>query len=351
MDNLKIRTCFPREATIISNIFLDQYMPRANGEFVKIYLYLLRAAGRSGEEFSLSSIADRMNCTEKDVLRALRYWTGEKIMKLETDASGEVLTGVVFLSFRNPDLPPDKTPENAAAAPILKEEAPDGKVSMERAAQLKENEDIRELLFISEQYLGKPLTRSEMQRLLYFYDGLHFSTDLIDYLIEYCVSSGHKSLHYIEKVAMNWHADGIRTVREARASVNSYHRDYYEILRFFGISNRNPVDTEIMYMKKWIEEYSFSMDIIREACTRTVMKSGKPSFTYADGILSRWKEKKVRGIEDIRVLDAEHEKRSEADRTAAAGKPSGRVNRFNDFEQRTYDFDSLEKQLLKGQKD
>ena len=348
MNNLKIQTCFPREATIVSNEFLDNFMPRANGEFVKIYLYLLRATARTEDGLTLSAIADRMNCTEKDVLRALRYWTGENVLRLETDASGENLTGIIFLNFCNSDLSPKQVVQSEQV-PLLSNEEDGGKVTMDRAAQLKGNEDIKELLFITEKYLGKPLTKTEMQKLLYFYDGLHFSTDLIDYLIEYCVSNGHKVFRYIEKVAYNWHAEGISTVREARASVNNYHRDYYEILKALGITNRSPVEAEITFMRKWIEDFGFPMDVIREACSRTVMKSGKASFSYADGILSRWKKEGVTGIPDIRVLDEEHEKKAAASgqEKTAAEKPA-RPNSFNNFEQRRYDYDSLEEKILKG---
>jgi DnaD/phage-associated family protein len=349
MNSLKIKSCFPREVTIVPNEFLDRYMPRANGEFVKIYLYLLRAPAR-GEGLTLCAIADRMNCTEKDVLRALRYWAGEKILELETDASGENLTGITFLDFKAPE--PDPKPDGQLSL-FPSNEEDDGKVSMDRAAELKANEDIKELLFITEKYLEKNLTKGEMQRLLYFYDGLHFSTDLIDFLIEYCVSNGHKSFRYIEKVAYNWHEEGITTVREARASVNNYHRDYYDILKAFGITSRSPIEGEIVFMRKWIENYGFPMDVIHEACTRTVLKSGKASFSYADGILTRWFKAGVRNASDIRVLDEAHELKAQ---TPAGGKGTNtgnertvRPNAFNDFEQRSYDFDSLESRLLKGE--
>ena len=52
--------------------------------------------------------------------------------------------------------------------------------------------------------MGKPLSSKEIQKINYFFDTLHFSTDLIEYLIEYCVENGHKSMHYIESVALAW---------------------------------------------------------------------------------------------------------------------------------------------------
>ena len=60
-----------------------------------------------------------------------------------------------------------------------------------------------------------------------------------------------------------------------------------------GISGRNPVDTEISLMNTWLNDYGFTMDIIQEACSRTVLSTGQPSFQYADKILSGWKDKKM----------------------------------------------------------
>ena len=61
------------EVTILSNTFIDNYMPEANGEFVKVYIYLLRALSSAPVSFSLEQMADRLLCTERDILRALKY--------------------------------------------------------------------------------------------------------------------------------------------------------------------------------------------------------------------------------------------------------------------------------------
>ena len=59
------------EVTAVSNTFIDTYMAAANGEYVKVFLYLLRHAQ---EELTIPKIADALNHTESDVKRALSYW-------------------------------------------------------------------------------------------------------------------------------------------------------------------------------------------------------------------------------------------------------------------------------------
>ncbi|HUM82220.1 MAG TPA: DnaD domain protein [Lachnospiraceae bacterium] len=333
MNTFKIRSCFPQDVTVLSNEFLDRYMPEANGEFVKIYLFLMRAAGLADKKMSLSEIADKMTCTENDVLRALRYWEKTGVLNLALSDDGS-LSGLTFVNFCSSDV--------IGSSSVSKED----KLTADRMAELGKQDEIRELLFIAQQYIGKPLSQTEMERILYFYDVLHFSPDLIDYLIEYCVSHQHKSIRYIEKVALSWHDSGITTVREARASVGSYHREYYDILKALGKDSHNPVDAEIRVMRRWLEDYHFSMEIIREACTRTVLKTSRPSLSYADGILTSWHEADVRTIEDIHRLDDAHTKKREDTKNDPPSKKKSPGGSFYNFEQRSYDYNELEKKLL-----
>ena len=357
------------EVTILSNTFIDNYMPEANGEFVKVYIYLLRSLSNAPVSFSLEQMADRLLCTERDILRALKYWAKQELLVLDFTDSDK-LCGIALLS-------PDKHTENAssvsasvetvstveqpaiqaASAPsaAVEPSVPTGKASSdkkqeltpERIRELKQNEEIIQILYIAEQYLGKTLSPTESQKLLFFYDGLGLSADLIEYLLEYCVSHNHKSIRYIEKVAIAWAEEGITTVEQAKRSNSRYNKEYFTILKARGITNRNPVETEITLMDTWLKTYCFSMEIIQEACNRTVLQTGQASFQYTDKILEGWKKKEVKTLDDIRSLDDEHQKRRQS-KKAASRKPAAPAsnNRFNNFEQREYDFSEYEKHLL-----
>ena len=329
-------------STLLSDIFIDDYMPEANGEFVKVYIYLLRALGGTSVSFSLEEMADRLLCTERDLLRALKYWEKQELLLLDFAPDKTLRTIALKEPAARPAPDRDETAPRAKAAADLKP-AP---LTPDRIKELKGNEDITQLIYIAEQYLGKTLTPSELQKILFFYDGLHFSADLIEYLIEYSVSRNHKSMRYIETVAMAWASEGITTVAEAKKESARFSRDYFSILKALGITNRNPVENEITLMDTWLKTYGFPMEIIREACSRTVLQTGQASFQYTDKILEGWRKKKVQTIDDIRALDTEHQKRKAA-RQAAAAKPAPAPNnRFNNFPQREYDFKEMEKQFL-----
>lgn len=332
--------------TMVSDLFLDHYMPRANGEFVKVYLYLLRSMHNTGTQISLSTLADVFSCPESDIRRALKYWEDAGVLSLSYKK--DQLCGILFLPLEEPK----QKPRTASPAPVPRtEEAAEPKQKRARLTQREllrrkqENAELAQLLFVCEQYLGRTLSPSETERLFYYYDELHFPAELVEYLVEYCVSKGSTSIHYIEKVAQEWHKNGILTVEMAKKDTTTWHRSYFVIMRAFGIRGRNPVDSEIAFMNKWIKEYDFTMDIIQEACSRTVSKTGKQSFEYADGILSSWREHNVHHLGDIRRLDDLHKTKQEAKASRTADKPASN-NRFNNFDQRDYDWKQLEKQLL-----
>ena len=144
---------------------------------------------------------------------------------------------------------------------------------------------------------------------MFFYDDLHFSADLLEYLVEYCVSKGSASIPYLKKVGLAWQESGIRDVASAKQETTTFNKHYYTILKAFGIRNRAPVEKEAEVMDRWLNTYGFTIDLITEACQRTISKIGQPSFQYAEGILSKWKEQGVRSMADVEQRDAEHQKR------------------------------------------
>ena len=393
MSLISLQNSSELEVTILSNRFIDNFMPRANGEFVKVYIYLLRAVSSSPSSFSLEHMADRLFCTERDIFRALKYWEGEKILSLtyttdrqlsgitllepfadaghmESSASSENIFSTAGTSsspvsaqmaagISQPVALTGSAPKNVSLS--SSNSAVSGGTSSELStsadyirslSELKQNEEVSQLLYIAEQYLAKTLTPTEMQKIFFFYDELHMSADLIEYLVEYCVSRGRKSMRYIETVALAWTRDGVTTVEMARDASSRFSKDYYTILKAMGISGRNPVENEISYIDTWRKTYGFDLELIQEACSRTVLSTGQPSFQYADKILSGWKKKNVHTLEDVRLLDAEHKKRQLEKAVSRKKQPAAQSqsnNRFNNFHQRDYDFTEYEKRLLNNQ--
>ena len=377
--------------TAVPDLFLEQYMPAANGEFVKVYLYLLKMVKDHQQDSTLSSMADFFSCTDNDIVRALKYWEKQGLLSLSYTAGENGPTGISFLPLvRKEESGILPTPESAVSGPILSApaavpeekpvrlpeptpaEPPRSEISTPAAfpsaaipeANVSEplaplaaqkhapgsREELQHVLYVAQTYFGHLLSPTEIECIMFFYDDLHFSADLLEYLLEYCVSKGSTSIHYLKKVGLAWHESGIRDVAAAKQETNTFNKHYYTILKAFGIRNRAPVEKEAEMMDRWLNTYGFTIDLITEACQRTVSKIGQPSFQYAEGILSKWKEQGVRSMADVEHRDAEHQKRKKAaadQNSARKTAPVASNNRFNNFHQREYDYQKLEEQLLK----
>lgn len=326
-------------------------MIAANGEFVKVYLYLLRCSC-ADRDVSLASIADAFNYTENDVKRALVYWEKLHLLRLAYSEDG-TMTDIILLDGGSAKAA-EKSRLDDYAAHMAKEsrtaETPSGRISIsaDRKKELAQQEDIRQLIYIAEQYLGKKLSSTEVTNILYFYDELHFSADLVEYLIEYCVSKGKRSISYIRAVALEWAARRITTVAEAKKDTNLYRKEFYSVLNAFGIKDRGPAQAESEYMTRWFSQLGFSTEIVLEACRRTINRTHTPSFQYADKILQGWHDAGVKHLRDIPEAD-----RPAVSRTAnrIPSRRAASANKFNNFPQREYDYEQLEQQLLAAGED
>lgn len=344
------------DVTIVPNIFIDQFMPSANGAYVKVYLYLLRCFLGNCPEVTISSIADKLDNTEKDIIRALTYWEKLNLLTLTRNAQKEI-TSISLVDLNTTQctdntLPSDLDTElDEIAVSIHTETKPAIRqsYSAEKIAQLTNNDEIKWAMHIVEIYLDRPLKPMDLQLILYLYEELHFSAELIMYLFEYCVSKGKKNASYIEAVALTWAEEGIDTEEKAKEAATAYNDHFNCVNKAFGL-NRAPGQIERQYITKWVEVFGFSDEIITEACNRTILRTQKPDFKYTDKILETWFKKDVKSHNDIVRLDEEFSKGSKAydsNKVTTMVKPA--TNRFNQFPQRTYsakDYEELERKLI-----
>ena len=409
MTAINISSDIATSFTTVSDIFIDQYMPKANGEFVKVYLYLLRATGSGAGIATISEIADHFSNTEADIIRALNYWASEGILQLQSGADGQIMginlcslsvsgmqaaqsniqsavadnaaqnnlqNGVVNNATQNnlQNSVVNNAAQNISTADIrmqdsvvekLKNQATDKpapsqkEYTLDEIKEFRKNPDISELFFIIETYLKHTLSSTDTNMVLYWLDELHFSTDLVEYLVEYCITKGHSSLRYMNKVALGWADAGIKTVDQAKDDAAAHSQIYYSVMKALGITGRNLVDSEVSLINKWVGEYGFDIELVKAACSKTISAIQKPSFEYTDSILANWKKKDVHTLKDVEVLDANFAKANKASATGSSqgtnaangsSKPksnnSSSKNKFNNFNQRNNDYDKLEKLFL-----
>lgn len=307
--------------TLISNIFIDKYMPKARGEYVKVYLLGLKycTSGEPGVKSGL--FARTLHLLETDIMNAWHYWNDEGVVKLiPIDNVGNF--NIDFL-----DLEEDSSEKNE---------------NMDLLKEL-DNNSIKDVLQDIEKLLARPLSTKEMQMYISWINDFNFPPELILLLIEYCASKGKTDYRYIERIAINWQDNSILTVEKAQLYIKKHEDKWIKIrtiLKYLGINDSDVSKPEEQILEKWINSYGFSTEIINRACDISFNRINKADFKYMDAILTNWFKSGIKTIKDIDTKDL---KKTSYKKTAQKTIPK---TTFNSYKQRSYDYDKLEKKLL-----
>lgn len=416
MDNILLCSNHIPLVTSIHNTFIEKYMLRANGSYVKVYLYLSKCIQAGEEDLSISSLADQMENTEKDVIRALNYWEKQGLMRIARSEDGADILGIDVL---NPDetlpvqnalhspagvstdskntantsisktvssrrdghasLEPaasDSHPatkdssdshaktsepkqEHSKTAPVTKTETATSssaftaevkpernrntiQVTTEQMNRLADNDDFCWTSNVVESYLGRPIKPKELQLITYLYDTLHFSSELILHLYEYCISLGKTSTSYIEKVAIAWDEKHIKTPDDAQNATIEYNTTYNAVSKAMALG-RPLAAIEKDFVDRWQNQWSMDLSVILEACNRTLLKLQHGDFKYAEAIVERWHRSGVHTLADIQKADEVFANEKAIERAAKRnGSDSGTVQHKRSQAETA----ALERQLL-----
>lgn len=385
MDHILLCSNHIPRTTSIHNTFIENYMLEANGDYVKVYLYLAKCIQYGEQGLSISSLADRMDNTEKDVLRALQYWEKKKLLTINRDAgTGEILgidmlvpktakessvnSNIVQIPAKADDTPSiEQTAtvpiELQQTAPVHIEETESNKISSiskenkEKKitvsnAQLKElstNDEFIWTCHVIESYLERPMKVNETRLVSYLYGTLHFSKELLLYLYEYCISLGKTNCNYIQAVALSWDEQGVRTPEEAEQASTAYNTAYSAVSKALALG-RALAAVEKKFVDRWQKNWEMDLGVILEACNRTVLKLHNPDFKYTEGILEHWRQEGVHTLQDVEKSDLVYEQSKTAKQQTASNHSQAKSrNQFQNFQQRNasvQEVDDLERKLL-----
>lgn len=309
--------------TPISNIFIERYMPKARGEFIKVYLLMLKFSVSGEPGVNSTILASSLNLLESDIMNALNYWNDEGVIKITPiDKMGNF--NIDFL-----DLSEESSSDNPQVS-LLEE---------------LNNNSIKDMLQEIEKLLGRPLSPKEMSTYIGWEKDLNFSLEMILLLIQYCISKGKTDYRYFEKVALAWFDANIKTIEDAQLFIKR-HEDkwikYRKILSYLGIKDADIMKPQEDMLNKWVNQYQFSVEVIYKACEICFERLNRADFKYIDGILNSWHKDSIKSLEDVAAKDSKKISYKKNNSYNNNSKPST----FNNFEQRVYDFDTLERKLL-----
>ena len=324
---------------------VDRHLKLAGSVQLKALLWLLRHGGENVGEDALS---DALGVSKADVADAMLYWQecglivrnedggfdpaapDARTSSVETAAPAPVSSppaAVQTVQTAQAPSPQETTAHKPTAVLPTRPQKPDNAFVAQRIA---ESPEIAMLMQESQVILGRLIKNGDSSTLLMMHDYLGLPTDVILMLLQYTVSIGKSNMRYIEKAAMNWADEEINTHEKAeekirRLSENS--RAWGVIEQTLGIARRSPTKQETELASRWINEWRFSPDMIREAYERCVNQTGKLSLRYMNKILERWQREGILSLDQAR---REQEQK-------AAARQEQEENRIS------YDIDSFER--------
>jgi DnaD/phage-associated family protein len=312
--------------TPVNNVFIEKYMAQARGEFIKVYLLMLKhnISGELG--VSSSILASSLNLLESDIMNALNYWNDQGVVKLtQIDKMGNF--NVEFLDLTDEPIKPKKQVDLLEAL---------------------DSANTKDMLKDIEMLLARPLSPNEMSTYLNWQREFGFSSELILILMEYCISKGKSDSRYIEKVALSWHDLKITTIDQAQNLIKKTEDKWInirKILTYLGINNTDIMKPQQDLIEKWLLIYKFSIEVILKACDVCFERLNRADFKYIDGILTNWNKNGIKTLEDVALKDVKNTKNTKFTKNYNTNNEKAPL-KFNNFEGREYDYDSLEKKLL-----
>ena len=365
--------------TPIPDAFIADKMPGANGNYVKVYLCAYYGYFHRIRGLTMSKIARKLHMLESEVIEALKYWhqvgavnfvyhqdtdqyslsfapsTDDPFKDEEKKASkaGKDLKDS-SVSISNPVSDPSMLKDREAETKTVsmpKQPAMQKVIRVEHAPTYSPDELAvyakqplcQDLFQFAANLLGAPLSSVNASTVLGFYDFYRLPMDVIKFMMEHAVKNGHRSLRYMEKIALDWSENEIHTIPQAEEYVNRY-AIYWPVMRSYGQNGSVPDELLKEYVDRWKTELNMSEDLIVEAAKRTYEQLHKASYPYTNSILENWAKNQIRNLSDVSKLDEDH---ASSFRFAASSAQNtrGSMNNYTSSGEE-YDYDALAKESM-----
>ena len=264
------------DVTPVENLFIEEYMLRAPGDFVKVYIYGLRLCYHPVPDASVATIASALGLEEKTVTDAFAYWERQHVLR------------------RTGDNPPSYSFNNLKALMVSGSSAEDEIPKMNRSF----NAALQDL------FGTRLLKAQEYERVNGWIENMHFKPEVVLMLVKHCIATSGRgtavTFASMEKEAVRWAKNGATTLsaaEEYQRTLTANYEGAQNVLRRFGLRRAPSVDEERLFAK-WTEDWGFTLDAILYACGETT-KISQPNFAYLDRVLENMHKKQASTSADI----------------------------------------------------
>lgn len=335
-------------STPIENIFLNDFMPMADGTHVKVYLLGLKLTKDNDPSLKITNplLAKHLGIPLSDVLSAWDFWEEKGIVvkhpnkDVEADPTNydiEFKSLVQLYVSNNYQIFMPKNPQSKKLKDTLY------RSTVNDLLEVSHNPHISSMFSKIDHIVRRPLQAIERTRILDWFYNYNMSPDVILQAFYLAVEKrGKKSVGYVEGIIRNWYDLGITNAEQLEIHMSQNeekHHRYQLVKKAIGAVNSLPTESEKKIMDRWFEDWKFSLELVLKACEKS-SATANPSVNYINGVLSSWHEKGVRTVED-----AESESEKFKSRGPKPAPSNVKKTKFHNFEQRSskYSNEDLER--------
>lgn len=328
---------------------VDEGLKFSDGVKLKVLLFVLRNAGRSVDDTEISK-ATGVNVT--DIPEALDYWVSMGVFNRIENTFTPVKNNEEFVFAPQTSVQTEQTPQpvqtvQAVQEPVKQETEQSQKENAEEpqkhftatrpqkpdfvftAQRLAVDEELKMLVEETQTTLGKVLSNSDIATLLMLKDTCGLPLDVIFMLIHYCASIDKGNIRTIENIGIQWANDGVYSLEAADNKIKQIQKttaNFSIVSKAFGLKNvGSPTKKQLEYGDKWVSEWKFSPEMLREAYERCVDTKGTMNLRYIDGILKRW------NASNLHTLDELHKYEKSASKPSQKQSSSYDINELDKF--------------------
>lgn len=264
--------------TNVENIFINEYMTEAPGDYVKVYLFALMYA-----DFDINmtndTIAKHLDQADEDVLKAWSYWESLGIIKKHYEKPNDKFHyKVEFLNLKERVYGKKSKNKNA-----------DSKVP-DNLKELMNNDEIKNMYSDIERVAGRLFEGKEPVEILSWLTDYNATPEIIVYAYSYCKKKRNHCNHkYVGAIVKEWMNLGLRTIDEIERfleETDNRHYLYKRVLKSLGFM-RNATEEEKRIMDIWFDQMGFNIDKVLDACKKTSGISN-PNINYINSVLKAW---------------------------------------------------------------
>ena len=308
-------TIFP-----VPNCVVDDDIRLASENQLKVLLYILR---NNGENLTEKSVGEQLNIAEGDVKDAVSFWIDRGVLS----AQGDIPQGEKWEKSDEPPVEVKKKPR-----PLSRVQKPD---SIFVSRRINEDKELATLVQETQVILGKPISNGDTATLVMLHDTDGLPCDVLLMLIQYCHSIGKDNMRYIEKMAVNWASEEITTLERAEEKITNlerYGEAWNRVAMIFGIQNSgSPTKAQQENANRWINEWHFSDEMLREAYERCVNKKNNFNITYTNGILKNWNKRNISSLKELKEFEEKSQRKTPQNGGGENANVSYDIDKYEEF--------------------